>query len=99
MPERNPRIACPVNGCTKAYANRGAVGGHMRKDHGIYGGLSGRERPDRVKGATRVATTELVLTPPDDDNGNAHSEFWRPEDLFLLTDGPDLYIVQKIPRR
>lgn len=62
-----PRVSCPQ--CGKSLATTAAVGAHLRAQHGIYGGLSGRTRGDnagRPTLAMREAekpTAELVAAP------------------------------------
>ena len=68
----------------------------MRNVHGIYGGLTGRTRPDLMGHAAKAPSKDLVLKLPEAPNGRR--VLWAPEGLELLTDGDEMYIVQRIPK-
>jgi hypothetical protein len=44
------KVPCPQQGCGKAYSTPALVGAHMRKEHNVYGGLSGRAWPEENRG-------------------------------------------------
>lgn len=46
--EINGRLICPQDECAETFTTKARVGEHLRKAHGIYGGLSGKVRPDSV---------------------------------------------------
>jgi uncharacterized protein YdcH (DUF465 family) len=51
--EIDGRIKCPH--CTDSFSSKALVGTHMRKVHDIFGGLSGKVRPERNSGKARAA--------------------------------------------
>jgi hypothetical protein len=88
MAANPPKVPCPV--CTKPY-KRSTVGQHMRQMHAVYGGLSGKPKQQRDN-LPAVVNHHLPAVV------NGEPEFRRPDGLFLLTDGVDLYVVEKINR-
>ncbi len=47
--EINGRLVCPQDGCIETRTTKARIGEHLRKDHGIFGGLSGKPRPDTAE--------------------------------------------------
>lgn len=47
------RIPCPQPGCEVTRTSKARMGDHLRKQHNIWGGLSGKPREDRVGVSTR----------------------------------------------
>lgn len=65
MPEKlgDGKYRCPE--CGKDY--KGAVmGGHLRTTHGIYGGVTGRLRKDKMAKRANQQSLELVALPQPD---------------------------------
>lgn len=46
------RISCTE--CLETFTTKARVGQHLRKDHNVWGGLSGRQRPESRKSTRKV---------------------------------------------